>query len=230
MAEDTETEEADSYEQEDPEYVVDPARVSELSRSLESILLSRRCPSCKARLQETGEIPSVEAQIKEIEECCGNKEGFIRPEMPMQEIVFRTLLAGGNVPVSLSQLHYQVTDRWYTPANPRSISVAGLKTVLDADLYYGFKEVPQPLAEISAPAPAKTSAEAPDQTAAEAPDQTAAEAADQTAAEAPDQTAAEAPEQTTAEAPEQTAAEAPEQTTAEAAEQTAGGEDEAEEG
>jgi hypothetical protein len=172
MAKDTETEEADSYEQEDPQYVVDPARVSELSRSLESILLSRRCPSCEARLQETGEIPSVEAQIKEIEECCGNKEGFIRPEMPMQEIVFRTLLAGGNVPVSLSQLHYQVTDRWYTPANPRSISVAGLKTVLDADLYYGFKEVPQPLAEISAPAPDQTAAEAPEQTTAEAPEQT----------------------------------------------------------
>ena len=200
--------------------------------------MSRRCPSCEARLQETGEIPSVEAQIKEIEECCGNKEGFIRPEMPMQEIVFRTLLAGGNVPVSLSQLHYQVTDRWYTPANPRSISVAGLKTVLDADLYYGFKEVPQPLAEISAPAPAKisaeaadqTAAEAADQTAAEAADQTAAEAADQTAAEAPEQTTAEAPEQTTAEAPEQTTAEAPEQTTAEAPEQTTDGEDEAEEG
>ena len=58
--------------------------------------------------------------------------------MPMQEIVFRTLLAGGNKPAALSHLHNEVTDTWYTPMNPRSISVDNVRRVLDGDSYYGF--------------------------------------------------------------------------------------------
>ena len=79
--------------------------------------------------------------MREIAECCANQEGFIRPEMPMQEILFRALLSEGNKPVSLERLHYLVTERYHTPANPRSISLNGLKRVLDSDIYYGFREV-----------------------------------------------------------------------------------------
>ena len=125
-----------------PQYHIDPSRTAGLNRSLSAILLSRRCSSCTARIESEGNIPSDKEQMKEIKECCATQEGFIRPEMPMQEIIFRTLLAEGNVPVGLDRLHYLVTDQWYTPANPRNISMDGLARVLNSDTYYGLAEVP----------------------------------------------------------------------------------------
>jgi hypothetical protein len=122
-------------------YAIDPARARELNRSLNVTLLGLRCPSCKSRLEANGESPSNEEHMKDIAECCATQDGFIRVEMPMQEIIFRTLLAESNRPISLNELHYLVTERWHTPSNPRSISVNGLKRVLDSDVYYGFREV-----------------------------------------------------------------------------------------
>ena len=142
--EDVKIQESDSPSEEESYYVVDPAKAKELDRSLEVLLLTRRCPSCKARLESTGETPSLEAQIKDIAKNCAHHEGYIRPEMPMQEIVFRCILAERNQPMSLNHLHHLVTDEWYTPANPRNLSVAGLKLVLDHDQYYGFQEVEMP--------------------------------------------------------------------------------------
>ena len=122
-------------------YIIDPAKMEELNRSLALMLQSRRCVSSKARLEASSETPSEEEHMRELAECCSNEEGFIRPDMPMQEIVFRSILAEGNKPVSLEHLHYLVTDKWYSPVNPRSLSADGLKKVLDADVFYGFKEV-----------------------------------------------------------------------------------------
>ena len=130
--------------EESPYYVIDLSRAQELNRSLAAILLDRRCPSCKERLEANGETPSEEDHIKEIAECCSSQDGFIRAEMPMQEIVFRTILSRGNQPVNLGEIHNLVTDRWYTPINPRNISMEGLKLVLDNDVYYAFKQVSGP--------------------------------------------------------------------------------------
>ena len=122
-------------------YVVDPARSQELRRSLRSMLMSRRCPDCHRRLGDRwAEIPE-ETQAKEIAKCCATKDGYIHPNMPMQEIIFREILAGGNQPVSLEQLHFLVTDKWHSPTNPRNISSPSLRKVLDNDLYYGLVDV-----------------------------------------------------------------------------------------
>ena len=139
--EEMEAQEPDATPQEISYYVIDPSLAGGHGRSLSVILLGRRCPSCKARLEASGAVPSEEKQIKEIAECCATKEGFIRPEIPLQEIVFRTLISQKNKPVSLEQLHYLVTEGWYSPINPRSLTVTSLKRVMDNDNYYGFKEV-----------------------------------------------------------------------------------------
>ena len=128
---------------EDFSYIIDLDRTRSFNRSLGAILFSRRCETCRSRLQETWQQLADKDQMKEIAECCATKEEFIRPEMPMQDIIFRSMLADGNQPVSLQHLQYLVTDRWYTPANPRNISAPSLKRVLDNDMYYGFIQVSQ---------------------------------------------------------------------------------------
>ena len=139
--EDVELHETESSVEEGSYYIIDPTRGRDLNRSLVTMFLARRCPSCQAKLKADMENPTEEEHIREIAGCCSTQEGFIRPDMPMQEIIFRSVLSEGNQPVSLEQLHYLVTERWYTPNNPRNISASGLKRVLDSDMYYGFSEV-----------------------------------------------------------------------------------------
>ena len=124
-------------------YWVDPNRLTELHRSLEVILLGRRCLSCKDQPANVTQPPPAKEQIKHIVGCCAKDETFIRPGMAMQEIVFRVLLAGGNRPISLDDIHYQLTERWATPSNPMNIPKEGLKRVLDSDDFYGFRDVAQ---------------------------------------------------------------------------------------
>ena len=122
-----------------PSYWIDPARFEELRRSMEVLLATRRCSTC---LEVTPDISSpspVGEQIAHIVECCAQDESFIQPGMPLQEIVFRIILAAGNIPVPVGQLHYQLTERWATPGNLMNVTPAGLSRVLDTDDYYGFR-------------------------------------------------------------------------------------------
>ena len=92
--EEMDAQEPEATPQEISHYVIDPSLAREHGLSLSVILLARRCPSCKARLEAGGEMPSEEQHIKEIVECCAAKEGFIKPGMPLQEIMFRDTAFG----------------------------------------------------------------------------------------------------------------------------------------
>ena len=58
--------------------------------------------------------------------------------MPIQEIVFRLLLTRRNTPTLLSDLHYELTEKWSTPVRPINITENGLARILNSDTYYGF--------------------------------------------------------------------------------------------
>jgi len=122
-------------------YVIDPGTFEERGRDLARLLVSRRCPSCAARIEEEGEIPSAKTQMGEIAKHCSSSEGFIRSGMSLREIVFRLLLGAGNKSVALADLHYALTEDWARPTHPMNISIDVLKRILDQDSYYGFKEV-----------------------------------------------------------------------------------------
>ena len=123
-------------------YWIDPARFEELKRSMEALLLTRRCADCLQAEVDLASAPSADDQIAHIVECCGQTETFILPGMPLQEIVFRMILAGGNAPVPVGQLHQQLTGQWATPGNLMNVSLDGLRRVLESDDYYGFRRHP----------------------------------------------------------------------------------------
>ena len=64
-----------------------------------------------------------------------------RADMPIQEILFRTLLARGNEPMPISEMRLELTDRWSSPLRLIALDEARLRRVLTADKYYGFAEV-----------------------------------------------------------------------------------------
>ena len=122
-------------------YVIDEEMAEEEGRTLETLLLSRRCSSCRAQMGEKKSITPAKKQMGEIAKCCAKVEDFLSPGMPLRELVFRLLLKGGNKPKSINDLHYALTEDLAWPTHPMNISVDALKRILDLDEYYSFKEV-----------------------------------------------------------------------------------------
>ncbi len=129
--------------EESPLYQVSFDRLVELKRSAVALVADRRVATCPSLMTPTHELDDAQALIDEIAEFCGDDPGFINNNMAIQEIVFRTLLANANKPMTLNDLHYELTERWSTPVRPINISEEGLARVLESDDYYGFARVPE---------------------------------------------------------------------------------------
>ena len=133
--------EASQQEGETPLYYISFSRLDELNRSAITLLAARRTPMSPSMLKQDHELDDPQELLDEIAEFCGDEEDFIHSNMPVQEIVFRTLLARRNEPMSLTELHHDLTERWSTPVRPIHVSLKNLERILDSDDYYGFARV-----------------------------------------------------------------------------------------
>ena len=120
-------------------YQISMTRLEELNRSGVHLIAGRLNDACPSFGKPLHELDAAE-MIREIREFHEDADGFIRYDMPIKEIIFRTLLARGNEPISLSDLHQELTVRWSNALRPITINEALLRRVLDADTYYGFAE------------------------------------------------------------------------------------------
>lgn len=115
------------------------ARLTRLNRSPLHLIarrLTEDCPSYDKPYQEL----KPDDLIREIREFHADSGEYIHYEMPIKEIVFRTLLARGNEPMSISDIHYELTGRWSNPVRHIYIDEALLQRVLEVDTYYGFEQ------------------------------------------------------------------------------------------
>ncbi len=140
LQEEKETPTREEPELEELKFFIDPSRAKELGCSLEYLIFTRRCSSCRTSLEDQKPLPSPAKQIKEVAKHCAKEEGFIRSTLPFQEILFRTLLAEGNRHMSLAELHYVITEQWATPIRPMNIKIEDLKRILEADTFYCFNQ------------------------------------------------------------------------------------------
>jgi len=116
-------------------------RLARLKRSAVQLIAARRPPSCPSRGKPDHELSDPQELVSEIAKFCAEEEGFIRSELPVQEMIFRVLLTRNNEPTTLRDLHYEVTERWSTPIRPINFTEKGLGRILDADTYYGFSKL-----------------------------------------------------------------------------------------
>ena len=121
-------------------YHISLARMDQLSRSAVHLVAGRLTESCPSYDKPAHEL-TVSGLIREIREFHSDSDDFIRYDMPIKEIVFRTLLARGNEPMKLGNLHQELTGRWSNALRPISIDESLLRRVLETDTYYGFAEV-----------------------------------------------------------------------------------------
>jgi len=119
-------------------YHVNIDRIKGLNRSPIAIIAARRGPSCPSLLESNQDSLDPTKIMAEIAKYCADEPGYIRNDMPIQEMIFRILLLRNNKPTSLEDLHSDLTETWANPTRPINISLAGLRRILMADDYYGF--------------------------------------------------------------------------------------------
>lgn len=120
---------------------IDPKRLEAQGRSLQVLLLHRRCASCWGELiQAPGQGMEIQASehLKRIAKQCSTTPDFIRPEMPVMEVVFRILLGYGNQPTPLESIYGALREKWTDPSAPRTTSPATLHRMLASDTFYGI--------------------------------------------------------------------------------------------
>ena len=125
-----------------PEYRFSLERLEELNRSPIPLLLARLSTACPSFGKMPSEIADPSDLVKEIRTHCAGDTEFIQSSMPLQEIVFRTLLLQGGEPMPLTALHSELTEKWSSPIRPITLTVGGLARVLDSDVFYGFAAIP----------------------------------------------------------------------------------------
>ena len=114
-------------------------RLEQLNRSAVHLIAGRLTEACPSYGKPLHELNPAEL-IREIREFHDDSEDFIRYDMPIKEIIFRTLLSSGNEPTLLGDLHRELMERWSNALRPISISEALFMRVLETDTYYGFAE------------------------------------------------------------------------------------------
>ncbi len=124
------------------EYRFSLERLEELNRSPVPLLLARLNNACPSYGKTPADISNPADLVDEISAHCGGDDNFIKPSMPLQEILFRTLLLQAGEPMTLADLHQELTDRWSSPVRPITVTVGGLARILDNDEFYGFAAVP----------------------------------------------------------------------------------------
>ena len=125
-------------EKENPLFLISVDRLKSLDRSAVHLVAGRLTAESPSKSKTIAEMGDVKALIREISQNYKNDSNYIRSDMPVQEIVFRTLLARNNRPMLLTDLHYELTERWATPIRPIVITEERLLRILDSDTYYGF--------------------------------------------------------------------------------------------
>ena len=126
-------------EEENPRYAVVPSLIERQGRSLGVVLGSRLCDAAK-KGKASGDLGSMTypALRKLFKERCAGREGYLSPQHPTLETALRLLLASPDDSMALSEIYAAVTDLWLTSAWSPSISIGGMRRLLDNAASYGI--------------------------------------------------------------------------------------------
>jgi len=152
--------ERDGADLEDEErFFVDANWYDDNDLAFNDLLQSRMCPQCLGRLGEeteerfpvadrrtgrvTYEVRTVKygsRPIAVIRDCCSRKAGYITPEMPILEVVFRILLANANQPMTLDYIRDQLRE-WCPTGRCQWLLMPAdvLRQVIVGDRHYGLR-------------------------------------------------------------------------------------------
>ncbi|HEY7063990.1 MAG TPA: hypothetical protein VII06_21100 [Chloroflexota bacterium] len=166
LEEHTETELEPVEERPSTPFFVDEKWYDEHGLSYQDVVQARMCEACQSRaaagevteedytdydpktrraFRRKRQVPFASNPVRRIHDDCSKKKGFITPDMPTLEAVFRIYLANGNQPMPLNHVREQLVD-WCPDGQCRwlLLSDAQLEQMVANDQFYGFKQFARP--------------------------------------------------------------------------------------
>ena len=128
-----------STDQVKPCWFIDLDWYQQNNRSFPVLAQSYLCPKCCKRLEAEEKEASVAELLSAIRDCCSKTSGFITPQLPILEGIFRLFLASGNQPLDLEELGKQLSE--WRSGDTYGTSAEILFRLLESDQYYGLKQV-----------------------------------------------------------------------------------------
>lgn len=129
-----------SAEQPKPRWFIDLNWYQQNRRSLTALVQGYLCGKCRQQLSAREKENSIEELLTTIKDCCAREPGFITPQLPILESVFRFFLANGNQPLTLKELGEQLSNQ--RGGDPYRTSEEILSRLLKNDQYYGLCPAP----------------------------------------------------------------------------------------
>jgi hypothetical protein len=140
-------------------YFIDSDWYEQNGLSFNDVMLERMCAQCQRRVGEEVEerYPVLDKKTKKvsyelrriqygarpiavIRDCCARKSGFISPDMPVLEAIFRMLLANGNQPMPLEHIRDQLRE-WCPTGRCQWLLLPPetIKRIVENDQFYGLR-------------------------------------------------------------------------------------------
>lgn len=149
----------------DERYFIDSDWYEQNGLSFNDVLQERMCPQCQRRMGEEVEerYPILDKRTRRvtyelrrvrygsrpvavIRDCCARKSGFITPDMPVLEAIFRMLLANGNQPMPLEHIRDQLRE-WCPTGRCQWLLLPAetIRRIVENDQFYGLRrhEIPE---------------------------------------------------------------------------------------
>ncbi len=127
----------------DTRFYIDPTWWDEQGRDMRVYLRELLCDECAQVVDslpagtmidsvdpETGQVQQVDPLWDSLLTCCARKPSFFGDDMPIVDGVFRVLVANGNQPMTVRELHAYLRRR-----SPEMI----LRTLTAGDVYLGIR-------------------------------------------------------------------------------------------
>ena len=124
-------------------YAIVPEAIEASGRSLNIVFGDRLCDAAIAKLKapDAWRTMTVKELQKLLRDQCAGQDGYLSPQQPVLETVFRLLLTAPAGKLTLAQVHRQVAELWMTSPWPRHISGESLERLLDNGISYGIVRV-----------------------------------------------------------------------------------------
>lgn len=101
----------------------------------------RLCAPCRSEeTNETFTTAEPRTVMERIVSCCRAKRGYMPPNAPLAEIIYRLLLAQNNAPTTPGDIVSHIR-RLRSQRNIRNVSPSTIAALLDSDDYYGFTQI-----------------------------------------------------------------------------------------
>lgn len=119
-----------------PKYHIDEGWYERQGRSLQHMIEARLAPSEGAE-EKPARKRGRAARAPTMEDVA-KVEGFVNPQLPLMEAVFRLLLVHQNKPLDLEEISQELAERGIGVTDARAVRPDILERMVDRDTHYGI--------------------------------------------------------------------------------------------